>query len=165
MTSATELCSSQQLSVLVSQASNAREVSRQNPHLHFRCIYFNILSDWKLLITFVKWSWLSLALLWVEIRQNWCSVLVVMDRRWQEVQFSWGLKHEDDTGKRERLLQYWPSRVREKTKGKQRNNFYASLLADLFAISLSQSMGIMSVLARGFIFYCLSSMWSEESGK
>lgn len=50
-------------------------------------------------------------------------------------------------------------------KGRQGSNFCASLLADSFAISLSQSMGIMSALACGFIFYCLSSMWSEESGK
>lgn len=50
-------------------------------------------------------------------------------------------------------------------EGRQGSNSCTSSLADSFAMILSRSMGIMTVLACGFAFYCLSSMWSEESGK
>lgn len=50
-------------------------------------------------------------------------------------------------------------------EGRQGSNSCASLLSDSFAVILSRSMGIKTMLACGFVFYCLSSMWGEESGK
>lgn len=162
VTSTTALCSSQQLCILVSQTSNTKKVIRQNPHLHFWCIYFNILSDWKLLIYICE---MKLAFLGFIGSRNWVRLVqLIGDADDRKIQFSWGLIHKDDTGKRGKI-----SPVLTFCMGTERrwsgSNFCASLLADDFAISLSWSMSIMSALACGFIFYCLSSMWSEESGK